>query len=345
MKTSTTVKRGQTASFEDGSSTILLWPRARRLRPCTRCVTRATSRKAQNLTERKHRFTGLAKTEFLEAASKDAAEVVPDNMKIPAQVASTAIEMFGSALGSKFGDPLHQFLGDAGVKLAKECLATLNTKAQMAPRDKELVALQIVELDKIVNQLNQAKKDSAATQDSTTYQREVRSWVKKNLGSLKPIYAAMVAEMGANRPAQPADQAGQVQVPEQAQPAQVADPIVPDPPAVVGPEADLMAQQLNEQVVSVPQVNAESRRVSVVMSVVRQRASQNKNRRLADLVTNPERVEDPNVGANDKPPGPGSLVHAVPQARTQKRILIRQTRLGPSLVGRNTPTDEEIVVE
>ncbi|KAF5696336.1 hypothetical protein FGLOB1_13609 [Fusarium globosum] len=177
-----------------------------------------------------HRFTGLPKSEFLNAVASDMESAVPKEYKFAAKLGSKAIAMTTKALAAKFGDPLHRFLSNKAVQTARQSMGKLTVlsvmgKSEVSGREKELVAIQVFELDKIMLQLEECKNTLQKQKPDKEYELELRKWIKNNQQDLKTIYAAMDAEMGHGR----ADFLA-------VNPGQPENSSVPDPSSIV-PEA------------------------------------------------------------------------------------------------------------
>ncbi|KAF4341607.1 hypothetical protein FBEOM_4509 [Fusarium beomiforme] len=151
-----------------------------------------------------HRFTGLPKSEFLNAVASDALSSVPKEYKFAAKIGSKVVEGTTKLLAAKYGDPLHRFLSDTAVETARKSMdkmkvTSLVRQNEVFGREKELMALQIFELDKIIIQLEESKKTLQMQNTDKEYEVDLRKWIKSNKQELKEFYAAMDQEMGHNK--------------------------------------------------------------------------------------------------------------------------------------------------
>jgi hypothetical protein len=169
---------------------------------------------------------------------------VPKEYKFAARIGSKAVAMTTKALAAKFGDPLHRFLSNKAVQTARQGMDKLKVmslvdKNEVSGREKELIAIQVFELDKIMIQLEDCRKTLQNRKPDKEYEVELRKWIKNNRQELKTIYAAMEVEMGHGR-------AGSLPVDS----GQTETSPIPDPSSIV-PEAvdsrqkaELLATQL-----------------------------------------------------------------------------------------------------
>ncbi|VUC37254.1 unnamed protein product [Clonostachys rosea] len=160
-----------------------------------------------------HRFTGLPKIEWLSAAAADAYEIGADTTTgiqagafLASKLGAKAIDM----MASKFGDPLHQFLSQKEAHTvmyaSTEKLKLTGNDGDLPPRIKQLIAVQIWEVQKIILDIKEAEKLNLEIEEAERqFQKVAKDYFLKNKTDVALLHKTLAADLERS-PEQQADE-------------------------------------------------------------------------------------------------------------------------------------------
>lgn len=215
--------------------------------------------------------------------------------KVGGFLLSKTFGMGAKLAASKWGDPLHRFLDRKAIEMANSSISSIRLRpehANISQREKQLIAIQIFELQKIIADLNEAKKELIEDDNQKKFEKDLRTWIVKNKKVVQGSYNIVSPNVV------PAEQLGQQPA---GQPVVVEDPDVAMLVMDVAPNANAinlgeMVQGVSGNLVGMPasqllllhQPENENPLINNVLNPQRQRVA---NRRRRNVLV--ERLNQP----------------------------------------------------
>ncbi|CAG9982475.1 unnamed protein product [Clonostachys byssicola] len=234
-----------------------------------------------------HRFTGLPKIEWLNAVASDASDIgagtnagIQAGAYLGSKIGAKAIDM----MASKFGDPLHQFLSQKEAHTvmyaSMEKLNLTGKNGELPPRTKQLIAVQIWEVQKIILDIKEAEKlDLELEKAERQFQKDAKDYFRNNKSDVALLHKTFAAEVKRDAEQQAEEDARIASLP-----ATIA--------ALNSPVQSLLLNVSNTATVSAKDASD----LDLTLGLI------NMNRRLADRVRNPQDFENDVYAGNQNNP-------------------------------------------